>query len=198
MSDHETELNVVVDKEGNILDPETTNLRKAKAKPKNRSNDQVTDAVSQSNSKVASPRFLPDDTRKEMVERLKQWGFDLADTYSDTALIDAQNRYINETREKLVTFETHEIGDKIASYAADTRLTNKEFITRLFLLSVPDIYLHLFSDRDHDLSDDEIWEIIRYSPVRPIDHAHEIFKNRFVDKVKEKKRIDQRYGYRGR
>lgn len=195
MSNHEKEINsTLTEGVSDLLElPEAKPKAKSKAKPKAKAVEvmvsgsgyeaptfttQITDTISQANAKVN--RFLPEPIREEMIARLIEWGYDKAASYDDQALIDTQNRYISQTRDQLVEKKTNELKDKLTMYAEGTELTNIELIDRLYHLNVHKKYLRLFRDRDHDLTNDQIWEIIRYSPIPAVEGGvKEIFKERY-------------------
>jgi hypothetical protein len=79
-----------------------------------------------------------------------------------------------ELREKL---EAEKNIKPLNEYARDSEL-NKDFIVRLFNLNVPYMFLGIFTDRDLDLKDKEIWEKVRKSNVLQIEEPQEIYKIR--------------------
>jgi len=125
---------------------------------------------------VASEK--PSSEVLELRKTLDQIGisYEESDSISQLALkLAKESRRINETT---VSSAADLATKKFASYAPGTNLTDKDFLRRLFLMGVPGFYLKphysnkkpgapifLFNDMDHKLSDDRIWERIRFSGV---------------------------------
>lgn len=67
-------------------------------------------------------------------------------------------------------------------------IKSKELLKRLFYMSVPSFYLHLFRDEDMVLTDSELWAIVNDSGINPFNSVQDLFnpQKSFLPKGKKK------------
>lgn len=109
-------------------------------------------------------RFLPEETRIELMEQLEKSGIKPEDM-TDGELIKNVAKVANDEMEKNIRYQTDKTVIGLNEYSVDTHLRNKELIKRLFMLSVPQIYLPAFKDEDMRLDDKEIWAVVQKSGI---------------------------------
>jgi hypothetical protein len=126
---------------------------------------------------------LPKEFRYMAVAALENSGDMSADAYDDATILQKYNDYVLKLENKVVSFEvSHETKNinfylsKASMHGKETKVTDKEFIMRLFKMNVPPFYLFLFKDADKDLKDKEIWRIINKSGINPFNELSALTK----------------------
>ena len=126
-------------------------------------------------NKNATKEFLSVPTREMLVKQLQEAGI-VTDDLSDLDIIEKLSSYAEEINSKKLKRDADILKDRMNFYAKDCDLTNKEFIDRLYHMSVPPHYLVLFKDSDYNLKNNRIWEIIRASKIPPILKKENMFR----------------------
>ena len=122
--------------------------------------------------------FLDDASRTDIVTKLSDWGIP-TEGLSDTELVMALSKYASKMNDTVVNKGSNDLKAQVGGYLNGSSITDEEFGLRLLMLSVPSDYLPLFTNRDTDLTDGEIWEVCRHSGINIIPDFHEICKDRF-------------------
>lgn len=141
--------------------------------------EQVIDSVSQANEKVLSVNFLDEAARKDIIDKLTAWGISI-DGLDDAQLIAKLTTYAANANAQLVNQGTDDLAAKLASYGQYGIIQNKEFLSRLYHLSVLPIWLVLFNDNDHVLPDEMIWDRIKKLGKSQIATKQEVMRPRYM------------------
>lgn len=127
----------------------------------------------------AKKDILPKEVRVMMVNFLESQNIEDADAMDDEKILMTYNDETLKLNEKSKRHELTQETKGLNMYLNANirmRLTNKEFIARLFKMSVPAIYLHLFKEDDMELNDRDLWRIINKSGIDPVDNVTMISK----------------------
>ena len=119
-------------------------------------------------------------TRESYIKTLQDLGI-ATDNLSDEELLFKVIAEFNNTNKKLVnaTAEKELTGIKKYTIGVEHKIEDEKFIARLFNLSVPNFYLHLFTDKDVDLVDADIWARINKSNINPFKSIKDIVESQF-------------------
>lgn len=130
----------------------------------------------------ANTRVLDDANRARIVDQLSDLGVIDPSTLSDCDLIAKLSDILSETHEKNIRLAAQSAIKPLNIYAAKAHkdLKDKDFIERLFNLSIPDIFLCAFTDDDAKKDDKKLWEIVKFSGVSQYEHHGESFRNKIV------------------
>lgn len=119
-------------------------------------------------------------TRESYIKTLQDLGI-ATDNLSDEELLFKVIAEFNNTNKKLVnaTAEKELTGIKKYTIGVEHKIEDEKFIARLFNLSVPNFYLHLFTDKDVDLVDADIWARINKSNINPFKSIKDVIESQF-------------------
>lgn len=119
-------------------------------------------------------------TRESYIKTLQDLGI-ATDNLSDEELLFKVIAEFNNTNKKLVnaTAEKELTGIKKYTIGIEHKIEDEKFIARLFNLSVPNFYLHLFTDKDVDLTDADIWTRINKSNINPFKSIKDVIESQF-------------------
>jgi len=144
-------------------------------------------------------RVLDDENRARIIDQLTALGILEPSLLSDVDLISKLSTILEETHKKNIALEASKAIQPLNIYAskAPPDLKNKEFIERLFMLNVPDIFLEAFTDEDANIKDDgKIWEIVKHSGIYQYDNPKDNFKNKMINHERRRRQLPREY--RGR
>lgn len=140
--------------------------------------------------KKVSDKMLPKDSRDLIKSKLEKLGINTSEL-SDKDLIEKLSFQAGNLFDQKVKREVK--GDSLQvslkAYAHNTNLNNIEFISKLYHLTVPHIYLPLFRDHDKHLSPAKIWKRIRNSNIKPRIKITEIFYDHASRPDKKEERV---------
>jgi hypothetical protein len=143
----------------------------------------TTETIADKRKKVRDMgKFLPDEDRISLMEKLEKVGLNPAEM-SDSDLVKSVAKVANEEMEKNITYQSTQTARGLNFYVQGTHLRDKEFIKRLFMLNVPQIFLPAFKDEDQKCTDKEIWSIVQKSGIHQMDDPKEINKERTVRRI---------------
>lgn len=120
--------------------------------------------------------FLSEESREKIINTLKDGGVETDGLTDEELLTKLQTDYttVKKIKDDLISSsgETNNLAKRLNSYinTAESLLTDKEFVARLFNMGVPACFLKLFRDADITFTDAKIWEVIRYSGIKVFDH----------------------------
>lgn len=129
-------------------------------------------------------RVVDDENRARLIDQLVALGVSDPSLLSDIDLITKLSSILDETHKKNIALEAAKAFQPLNMYAskAPPDLKNKEFIERLFMLNIPDIFLQAFTDEDATIKDDaKLWEIVKHSGIYQYDHPQDSFRNKMVN-----------------
>jgi hypothetical protein len=155
-----------------------------KGKVKYEEGDSITLAGGTQSKVKDDNSFLSKEDRDNMLADLKEWGIKDFESLSDTALVANIASCAKEFRSKSESKAVDKLQDQLNSYISAASATgkgdlpNKDMIAKLFNLSVPHFYLHIFRDQDVSMSDKQVWQHIRNSRIRPYNEVKEIFRDK--------------------
>lgn len=123
--------------------------------------------------------FLSAEVRADIASQLNSMGIETG-LLSDAELLKRLSNLTSSLNKQVIKAGAETLQQKLNRYARTKGIavTDKEFIARLFKLTVLPIYLHLFDDHDKKLTDDKIWLKIRKSRIKPIEDLQEVFRMR--------------------
>ncbi len=114
---------------------------------------------------------LPKEARLMMCAFLESQNKVGVDNWEDATIMDEYNKAVLAMQKNMQSLTASAETKNINSWLSENpnvRVTNNDFLMRLYNLNVPHFYLHLFKDDDADLSNTEIWRIINKSGINPL------------------------------
>jgi hypothetical protein len=114
---------------------------------------------------------LPKEARLMMCNFLESQNKVGVDNWEDATIMDEYNKAVLAMQKNMQSLTASAETKNINSWLSENpnvRVTNNDFLMRLYNLNVPHFYLHLFKDDDADLSNTEIWRIINKSGINPL------------------------------
>lgn len=129
-------------------------------------------------------RIIDDENRARIIDQLTAMGVSDSSLLSDKELIHKLSSILDEEHKKNISLEAAKALQPLNMYAskAHADLKNKDFIERLFMLNIPDIFLEAFTDEDANIKEDEkLWEIVRRSGIYQYDNPRDTFRNKMIN-----------------
>lgn len=150
------------------------------------------------NSKI--DRVLDDENRARIIDQLSEMGIPDPSALSDKDLIKKISDLLTSENKKRIQAEATANLKPLNLYAAVAHkdLKDKEFIERLFMLNIPNIYLVEFTDEDKNLKDADLWRIVSRSKILQYQNVRDMFRNRTIEESRAIDRDLPREFLRGR
>jgi len=120
-------------------------------------------------------KFLSDEVRENLINTLNENNIETEGLSDADILLKLQNDYSETKKAKddllSASSEKHMLAEQLNSYlnTPESRINDKPFAARLFDMGIPPIFLKIFRDHDSTLSDERIWEMVRFSGINTSD-----------------------------
>lgn len=127
--------------------------------------------MSDKSEQKKSKLVLPKESRDMMVKFLEAQHIMDIDNQDDEEVLRLYNEHVLKMQQKVNNYEVSAETKSLNQYMRqnnEIKITDNDFIARLFKMNVPYIYLHLFKDAHAELTDRELWNIVNKSGIDPI------------------------------